>query len=85
MIGIVIGIVLLTFSGAVAAWRMFVGPGDANRAISSDLFFFVVIGLISLVGVLFGIRHVFDLVLVATVLGLLATVSMARVITRGAR
>jgi len=85
MIGVVTGLILLVVSAAIASWRMFVGPGDANRAIASDLLFFGVIGLMALMGLLFGTRQVFDLVLVATILGLLATVSLARALTRGRR
>lgn len=85
MIGVSIGLALLTLSAVVSGWRMFKGPGDANRAVSGDLFFFSVIGLMALVGVVYGTREVFDLVLMATVLGLLATVSLARALTNGRR
>ena len=78
-------IALLTFSAVVASWRMFAGPGDGNRALASDLLFFSVIGLMSLMGLVFGTPQVLDLVLVATILGLLATVSLARALTRGRR
>lgn len=85
MIGILIGLALLVFSAVVASGRMFFGPGDANRALAADLLFFSVIGLITLMGLTFGTRQFVDLVLVATVLGLLATVSLARALTRGRR
>ncbi|MEX5297288.1 monovalent cation/H+ antiporter complex subunit F [Kocuria sp. CPCC 205292] len=85
MIGILFGVLVLTASVVVAGVRMFVGPNDANRVIASDLLFFSVIGLIALLGVLVGSRAVFDLVLVATLVGLLATVSLARALTNGRR
>lgn len=85
MIGIYIGLFLLTFSTVIACGRMFFGPGDANRALAADLVFFSVIGLITVMGLLFGSHQFVDLVIIATVLGLLATVSLARAITRGHR
>lgn len=64
---------------------MFIGPGDADRALASDLFFFTVIGLFGLLGLVYGTVYVFDLILMGTILGMLATISMARALTNGRR
>lgn len=85
MIGILFGVLVLASSVVVAGVRMFVGPNDANRAIASDLLFFAVVGLIALFGVLAMSPTVFDLVLVATLVGFLATLSLARALTKGRR
>ena len=85
MIGIVIGIALIAVVAVLAVVRVAIGPDDANRAAASDLLFFAVVGLIVLVGTLVGNDHVFDLVLVGTVVGFLASVSLARALTRGRR
>lgn len=85
MIGIFFGVLVLTVSVVVAGLRMYLGPNDANRAIASDLLFFAVIGLIALVGVLVASAAVFDLVLVATLVGFLAALSLARALTNGRR
>lgn len=85
MIGLLFGVLVLTVSVVVAGIRMFLGPSDANRVVASDLLFFYVIGLIALLGVLVASRAVFDLVLVATLVGLVATVSLARALTNGRR
>ena len=85
MIGIGIALFLLLGSAAVAGWRMLVGPGEADRALASDLFFFTVIGLIALFGLITGVEEVLDLVLMGAVLGLLATLSMARALMNGRR
>lgn len=85
MIGILFGVLVLASSVLVAGVRMFRGPNDANRAIASDLLFFAVVGLIALFGVLAMSPPVFDLVLIATLVGFLATLSLARALTRGRR
>ena len=84
-VGIWVAIALIAAVVVVAGYRMAVGPDDANRAIASDLLFFAVIGLIALTGTLLANRYLFDIVLVATVVGFLASVSLARAITRGRR
>lgn len=85
MVGIAVGVGLLTLCAVVSVWRMFKGPGDADRALASDLFFFTVIGLFGLLGLVYGTVYVFDLILMGTVLGMLATISMARSLTNGRR
>jgi multicomponent Na+:H+ antiporter subunit F len=85
MIGILFGVLVLAASVVVAGVRMFRGPNDANRAIASDLLFFAVIGLFALFGVLTMTPTVFDLVLIGTLVGFLATLSLARALTKGRR
>lgn len=85
MIGILIGVLVLAGSVVVAGVRMFRGPNDANRAIASDLLFFAVVGLFALFGVLTMTPTVFDLVLIATLVGFLATLSLSRALTKGRR
>lgn len=85
MTGILFGVLVLAVSVLVAGVRMFRGPNDANRAIASDLLFSSVVGLIALFGVLAMSPPVFDLVLVATLVGFLATLSLARALTKGRR
>lgn len=85
MIGIVLGMLVLTVSVVVAGVRMYLGPNDANRAVASDLLFFAIIGMVALIGLLAASTAVFDLVLVATLVGFLATLSLARALTNGRR
>lgn len=85
MIGALIALVLLLFAAVAAAYRMFRGPDDAHRAIGSDLLFFTVVGLIGLVGLFVGSPVVFDLIIIATVVGFLASISLARALTNGRR
>jgi multicomponent Na+:H+ antiporter subunit F len=85
VIGAVIAVAILAVSAAVAAHRMFVGPDDAQRAMGSDLLFFAFVGLTALGGLLVGSPAVFDLIIVATVVGFLASISLARAVTSGRR
>ncbi|MCC5670998.1 pesticidal protein Cry26Aa [Kocuria rhizophila] len=85
MIGVLITLGLLLYATVVAAFRMFRGPDDAHRAIGSDLLFFSFVGLLGVIGVLTNSRVVFDLILIATVVGFLASISLARALTNGSR
>lgn len=85
MIGLTIGIALVGIVICIVGYRMITGPDDANRAVASDLLFFAVIGMFAMIGVVRDTTHVFDFVLIATVVGFLASVSLARALTRGRR
>jgi multisubunit Na+/H+ antiporter MnhF subunit len=85
VIGLWIGVVLLGVTVVMAGFRMLVGPDDANRAVAADLLFFAVIGLIALAGAIRQSGLVFDVIVVASAVGFLAAVSLARTITRGRR
>lgn len=85
MIVVDIALTLVALSMLAAAYRVVRGPRDADRAVASDLLFFGFIGLIVLIGVRVASSVVFDLALVATVIGFLATLSLARLLTRGKR
>lgn len=80
-----IAVALLLSTIVAVGYRMLVGPDDANRAAASDLLFFAVIGLFALGGVLLRLDAVFDVVLVATMVGFLASLSLARANTPGRR
>jgi multicomponent Na+:H+ antiporter subunit F len=60
-------------------------PADGDRAVAADLVFFGFIGLVALFGMRLDTAVMFDIVLVATVVGFLATLSLARMITGGRR
>lgn len=85
MTGIDIGIGLLVLACLGSLYRMLAGPHEADRVIAGDLLFFGVIGLISLVGVRTLSSATFDIVLVASLVGFLGAVSLARALTRGRR
>ncbi|PZR55036.1 pesticidal protein Cry26Aa [Xylanimonas oleitrophica] len=80
-----VAVVLVTLSMLPAVHRMVRGPRDADRAVAADLFFFGVIALVALLGTLLGATGTLDLVLVASLVGFLSALSLARVMTRGRR
>lgn len=79
-------LVLVAVALLPAMFRMATGPTDADRGVAADLVFFSFIGLVGIFGLLFlEAAVVLDVVLVATVVGFLATLSIARLVTRGQR
>ncbi|WP_431778424.1 monovalent cation/H+ antiporter complex subunit F [Microbacterium aurantiacum] len=85
MIGLDIAIGILALSMLVTTYRMLTGPDDADRVVAADLILFGAVGLIAVIGVRTAATYAFDIVLVATVVGFLAALSLARALTRGKR
>lgn len=75
----------LVLSALCAAYRIAVGPTPGDRAASADLLTFSVVGLIAVNGVRLGSMGTLDLVIIATLVGFLAAVSLARALSRGVR
>lgn len=80
-----IAIVLLALACLAATYRMLVGPTEADRVIGGDLLLFGIIGLILLFGVRTPNIFAFDITLIATLVGFLGALSLARALTRGKR
>ena len=72
-------------SAVPVAYRIVVGPLDADRAVSGDLLTFSVLGMLVLFGVRADNPWTFDLVLIAAVVAFLSGMSLARALTRGKR
>ena len=85
LLGIDVGIDLLLVAAVVSAYRILVGPLDADRAVSGDLLTFSVTGMVTLFGVRAANVFTFDLVLIAAITGFLTGMSLARALTRGRR
>ncbi|WP_265520847.1 monovalent cation/H+ antiporter complex subunit F [Oerskovia flava] len=85
MIALTVAAGLVVLAMLAAAYRMIAGPDDANRAVAADLFFFAIIAIIAIVGVATESVGTFDLVLVASLVGFLSALSLARALTRGER
>lgn len=65
--------------------RLLTAGDSASRAVVGDLVFFSCVGILALFGVTHGSSVSLDLALIAAVLGILATIALARIITRGQR
>ena len=85
MIGLDIGLGLLVVACMASTYRMLAGPTDTDRVIAADLLLFGMVGIIALIGVRMASTATFDIVLVASVVGFLGALSLARALTRGAR
>ncbi len=85
MIGVDIALVACGFASVLSAYRIVVGPTPADRAVAADLLTFSLVGLVALVGVRAASTATLDLVLVATLVAFLSSVSLARALTRGWR
>ncbi|WP_430593189.1 monovalent cation/H+ antiporter complex subunit F [Humidisolicoccus flavus] len=83
--GLDLGIIIIGLASIAATYRMLVGPTEADRAIAGDLLLFGMVGLLTLFGVRIENAATFDLVLVASFVGFLSALSLARVLTRGQR
>ncbi|WP_229676055.1 monovalent cation/H+ antiporter complex subunit F [Hoyosella rhizosphaerae] len=80
-----IALIAIALTLIPATYAIFRGPRDADRAVAADLVFFAFIGVVALFGLRMATEIVLDIVLVATVVGFLATLSVARLATRGQR
>lgn len=65
--------------------RIFTAPDPATRAAVGDLIFFACVGILIIQGMLTESAVSVDLGMIAAILGILATIALARIITRGRR
>jgi multicomponent Na+:H+ antiporter subunit F len=80
-IDLALGVLALAFAlGLVRAIR---GPSVADRALAADLCLYVIVAAIALLALRTGYAEFLDVVLIATLLGFLATVSLGALISRG--
>ncbi|WP_300343742.1 monovalent cation/H+ antiporter complex subunit F [Nesterenkonia sp.] len=80
-----VALILLAVGMLLAASRAYVGPRLTDRAVAADLIFFAIIGFIALIGLRTQIEALFDIILIATLLGFMAAISMARLGSGGRR
>ncbi len=83
MIVVDIALVVLALALLPALWRIAVGPTDADRALSADHVFFVFLAVAGLLALRLEDSVFLDVVLVATLVGFLATITLARLVDRG--
>ncbi|WP_258933791.1 monovalent cation/H+ antiporter complex subunit F [Nesterenkonia pannonica] len=78
-------LILLGIGMLLAGIRAFLGPRITDRAVAADLIFFAFIGFIALIGLRVEIEALFDIILIATLLGFMSAISMARLGLGGKR
>lgn len=77
--------VIVVASMVVAAVRAVHGPGDANRAVMADLSYFCAVALFVLFVIRQGSAVALDVVMLGSLIGVLSTVALARLLSRGQR
>ena len=82
---VVVVLTLLALAVVLAAIRVWKGPSSGNSAVAGDLIFFVFIGTVAVLGVVFEIDSVMDIILISALLGFLSVLSLARWMQGGKR
>lgn len=77
--------VIVSVSMLVAAVRVLRGPDDATRAVVADLTYFCALALFVLFVIRVGSRVAMDVVMLGSLIGILSTVALARLLSRGRR
>ncbi|HEY4535922.1 MAG TPA: monovalent cation/H+ antiporter complex subunit F [Enteractinococcus sp.] len=83
--GLIVGLIVLAACMIAVAYRMITADTDADRAVAADLLMFSFTGMLAIFGIMLAGAFFFDLILVASVVGFLSAVSLARALTRGQR
>lgn len=85
MIAIWVSVGILAVAVVLGLLQIARATDGASRAVVGDLVFFSAVGMLALLGVLKASAAVADAVMLASMVGVLATVALARIITRGRR
>lgn len=83
LLDLVLAVLGLTF--VVATGRIIGGPNDADRAAGLDFAFFVFMSAVAVLAIRLDTIVLLDIVLIATLVGFLATVALARLVERRSR
>lgn len=78
-----IGFAALSLALALNLWRLFKGPGVADRILALDTMVINVIGIIVLAGIAGGEATAFEAALLLAMVGFVGTVAYAKFLLRG--
>lgn len=76
---------LLAVAALLGLVRVVTARDAASRALVGDLVFFSGVGILAIQGYLNRSAVTIDLVLIAAVIGILSTIALSRILTRGRR
>lgn len=86
MIAVVwIAVVVLALSVILGLVRIATAGDGGSRAVVGDLIYFSTIGVLLVIGMVKESLVIADLVMIGSLLGILATIALARILTRGRR
>ena len=80
-----VAIAILLAAAAAGTIRIARGPDDPTRAVVADLVYFCAVAVFVVGGMLRDTAVLFDVALIATLCGVLGTVALSRMLTRGRR
>lgn len=80
-----VALVILGVAAVLGLIALLRSESDASRAVMGDLLFFAGIGAFVPIAALTGSAVVFDVALLATMLGILTTLSLGQILTQGRR
>ncbi|WP_333618922.1 monovalent cation/H+ antiporter complex subunit F [Dietzia sp.] len=83
LLGISLGI--MAAAVVATAVRIVIGPDDQTRIVLADLVFFGALGLFTLFVIRRGSAVAVDVMLIGSLIGILSTVALARMISGGRR
>lgn len=78
-------IAILAIAIVVGLIRILTASDGASRAVVGDLVFFSAIGVMLLLGMMIESAAINDAAMLASLLGVLATIALGRILTRGRR
>ena len=78
-------IAILIVSIVLGLIRALTASESGSRAVVGDLVYFAAVGILAFIGMLVNISIVIDVFFLSSLLGILATVALSRILTRGHR
>lgn len=78
-------VVLLALAALLGLVQVSTAPNDASRAVIGDLIYFCAVGIFIMLATWYGSVVIFDVIAIAALLGILATIALSRILTRGRR
>lgn len=78
-----VGLLAVAVAMALCAWRLFKGPDAPDRLLALDTLYMNALALTVLLGIRWQTAIVFEAALLVAMLGFVATVALARYLTRG--
>lgn len=80
-----ITVAILILSALLGITRLVLATDEATAAAVSDLIYFCAVGTFVMIATLLDSSVIFDVASIAALLGILATVALSRILTRGRR
>jgi multicomponent Na+:H+ antiporter subunit F len=78
-------VAILTLAAVLGIARVMTATDDATRAVVGDLVYFCAVGVMIMMLTATDSAVTFDVSLIAALLGILSTIALSRILTRGRR